>query len=419
MKIEENFYIINAMGQDRAGLIAKLSKVVANANYNIIDIEQSAPHGLFYLIMIIEPTKNATSDPINYFNEQFEELSTGIDLNISIKPFSGGIRKGSKLWMDLIFVGPDRPGLISALSNYMGKNNANIHRLNMISRGEIIACECLLDISSLDILKDEFIIGLSSLGEELGLQIIIESKNVFKKKVNKLLIIDLDENLIQVQGFIKFLSQGIISDSELKIIQKIISAENGQEMKKLSISCLKGMEIDILKQIISSIIIYPGTEEFIRALKLMQYKIALISNSISFFIDLLKEELNLDYAFGNAIEIDNGIITGRFIEKIEINTQKKQKLINWLVTMEKIPEAEVIKFGLDEKEKDSMLAHSADLKIDIGFNYNTLKNLLNHNKCSISQIFSVFIAIGIQDSQLKQLLTNVASSPSNYKTKKL
>ena len=89
--------------------------------------------------------------------------------------------------------------------------------------------------------------------------------------------------------------------------------------------------------------------------------------------------------------------------------------------MEKIPEAEVIKFALDEKEKDSILAHSADLKIDIGFNYNTFKNLLNQSKCSISQIFSVFIAIGIQDSQLKQLLMNVASSPSinNYKTKKL
>jgi len=405
MKTEENFYIINAMGQDRAGLIAILSKVVADANFNIIDIEQSAPHGLFYLIMIIEPTKNAISDPIEYFNEHFKELSAGIDLNISIKPFDGGIRKSLKSWLSLIFVGPDRPGLISALSNYAGKNNANIQRLNMISRGEIIACECLLDISSLTISKDEVITGLSSLGHELGLQIIIESKNVFKKQVNKLLIMDLDENLIQVQGFMQFLSDVDFTESELKKIKKIISVDNNQEMKKLSISCLKGMEIEILKQIISSIIIYPGTEEFIRALKLMQYRIALISNSISFFIDLLKEQLNLEYAFGNAIEIDNGIITGRFIEKIEINSQKKQKLINWLATMEKIPEAEVIKFGLSEKEKDSMLAHSADLKIEIGFNYNTLKNLLNQSKCSISQIISVFIAIGIQNSQLKKVLT--------------
>jgi phosphoserine phosphatase len=405
MKTEENFYIVNAMGQDRAGLIAVISKVVSDANFNIIDIEQSAPHGLFYLIMIIEPTKTAISDPIGYFNKHFEELSTGIDLNISIKPFSGGIRKRSKLWLDLIFVGPDRPGLISAISDYAGKHNANIHRLNMISRGEIIACECLLDISSLDINRDDFNTGLSSLGEELGLQIIIESKNVFKKKVNKLLIVDLDDHLIQIQGFMEFFSDVKDNDTELQIIKNIISADNSQEMKKLSISYLKGMEIEILKQIISSIMIYPGTEEFIRALKLMQYRIALISNSISFFTDFLKEQLNLEYAFGNAIEIDNGIITGKFIEKIEINTQKKQKLINWLATMEKIPEAEVIKFGLGEKEKDSILAHSADLKIDVGFNYNNLQNLLDQRKCSISQIFSVFIAIGIQDSQLKKFLT--------------
>ena len=168
MDTEDRFFLINAMGKDRAGLIAMLTKIVAKANFNIIDIEQSAPHGLFYIIMIIEPTKKAIDNPLMYFSERFEELAAGTDLNISIKPFSGGLRKSSKSWLSFIFVGPDQAGLIATFSDYAGKNNANIHKLQMISRGQIIACESLLDISGIEISREIFIDNLKSLGNDLG-----------------------------------------------------------------------------------------------------------------------------------------------------------------------------------------------------------------------------------------------------------
>ncbi|MHA2049382.1 MAG: ACT domain-containing protein, partial [Promethearchaeota archaeon] len=102
MENEKQYYLINAMGQDRAGLIAMITEVVANGGYNIIDFEQSAPHGLFYMIMIIEPTEKAFSEPVKYFNERFQEISSGTDLIISIKPFQGGIRKGTKSWLSFV-----------------------------------------------------------------------------------------------------------------------------------------------------------------------------------------------------------------------------------------------------------------------------------------------------------------------------
>ena len=43
MDTEDRFFLINAMGKDRAGLIAMLTKIVEKAKFNIIDIEQSAP----------------------------------------------------------------------------------------------------------------------------------------------------------------------------------------------------------------------------------------------------------------------------------------------------------------------------------------------------------------------------------------
>ena len=135
----------------------------------------------------------------------------------------------------------------------------------------------------------------------------------------------------------------------------------------------------------------------------MQYTIALLSNSLSFFTDLLKKRLNLDYAFGNAIEVSDGKITGKYIKILEINPQKKQRLINWLAVMEKIPEVEVVKFGLEKNEKDPILSHSAGLKISIGFDYEEVKKMIQQHKITASQILGLFISIGMIDSQIDKI----------------
>ncbi|MHA1886297.1 MAG: hypothetical protein ACW96S_14675, partial [Promethearchaeota archaeon] len=288
-----------------------------------------------------------------------------------------------------VYVGNDRPGQIARFSKFASGYNANIHKLNMISRGQIIACESLLNISDLNITREEFVKGLRTLGKELELQIIVESEDVFKKKVRKLLILDLEENLIQIQGLTEFLNKIQLSDLDKEIVYELKTKKDYQAIKELGINSLKGMEIKMLNQLISSLKISPGTEEFIRALKLMQYTIALLSNSLSIFTDIIKNRLNLEYAFGNALEVREGKITGKYVKNLEIDPQKKEKLVNWLAVMEKVPEVEVIQFGLDNFE--------------IGFDYERINNMIQQKQITVSQILGLFISIGMMDSQIEKI----------------
>lgn len=402
METEEKYFIIHAMGQDRAGLIAVLSKVISKAGYNIIDIEQSAPHGIFYIIMIIEPTEKSIHDPINYFSERFEELSAGTQLNISISPFKGGLRKESKNWRKVIFVGPDRPGMIATISDFTGKNNVNIHRMNMIARGEIIACEILLDVS--EIIDDipHFNEELKKLTDKIGVQLIVEAENVFEGR-KKLLILDLNENLIVIQNLKDFIKDLPFNQPSKELLQKLKKQSNQKDYKNHFIEYLKDLDIEFLKSIITTVKISPGTEEMIRAFKLMNYKIALISNSLNYFVDILKERLSLDYAFSTTLEIKNGICTGKFVKSLEIDGKKKSNLVNWLATMEKIPDVEIYEYGLDEKEP--MFSHSAGLKISIDFDYKKISELIKNKKIRTEQVLALFILIGLEESQVNNLIS--------------
>lgn len=391
------------MGEDRAGLIAMLSRVISNAGYNIIDIEQSAPHGLFYIIMVIEPTSTAIDEPIKFFNNRFDEIAAGTNLSISIGPFKGGIRKESKNWLRAIFVGPDQPGMISAISDFMGKNNANIHRLNMISRGQIIASEMLIDISGVlpeKIIEGRFNEGLKGLGKTLGVDIIIEEQEIYKKK-RKLLILDLDENMVQVNDLHQFFSSLTILNGEKHRIAEVLSSGNYHEIKKALTPQLEGMNSETLNKLLELVKISPGTEELIRALKLMNYTIALISSSLNQFTELIKDRLNLEYAFGNALHVKNGLLTGNFISALQISQKKKDRLVDWLATMEKVPEAEIYQFGLEEK--DPVLSQTADLKVVVDFDYETVKRTISSDQCTPIQFLAILANIGVSLKQLEDL----------------
>ncbi|MFX1313858.1 MAG: hypothetical protein ACFFHD_14810, partial [Promethearchaeota archaeon] len=76
---------------------------------------------------------------------------------------------------------------------------------------------------------------------------------------------------------------------------------------------------------------------------------------------------------------------------------------NWLASMEKIPEAEVVQFGFDKDEKDTILSHSADLKISISFNYEEVKRIVQQHNITTSQILGLFVSIGMVDSHIDDI----------------
>ena len=57
----------------------------------------------------------------------------------------------------------------------------------------------------------------------------------------------------------------------------------------------------------------------------MGYKIAIISGGFTYFTDLLKEKLELDYAFANSLEIKNQHLTGE-LEGPIIDGQEKARI---------------------------------------------------------------------------------------------
>ena len=73
--------VISVIGEDRVGIIAGISDVLAKANVNILDITQTAIEGLFTMIMVVDIAKSTVSfDELkNQLAQRGQELSVRVD----------------------------------------------------------------------------------------------------------------------------------------------------------------------------------------------------------------------------------------------------------------------------------------------------------------------------------------------------
>ncbi|MEJ1959853.1 MAG: HAD-IB family phosphatase [Nitrosomonadales bacterium] len=76
---------------------------------------------------------------------------------------------------------------------------------------------------------------------------------------------------------------------------------------------LAGLDESALQRVYDErLVLNPGTEAMLAALKQHGIKTLLVSGGFVFFTERLKQRLGLDYAHANTLEIVNGKLTGKF-----------------------------------------------------------------------------------------------------------
>lgn len=124
----------------------------------------------------------------------------------------------------------------------------------------------------------------------------------------KLAIFDMDGTLLKGRTIFIFAEKKGFKDKLLRLIHKSDKEfyERSIEIAKLS----KGLKCEELLEIFRNIPLQENVETVIRELKKRSIKIAIATDSYQFVADDLKDRLGIDYAFGNNLIIENGVVTG-------------------------------------------------------------------------------------------------------------
>lgn len=126
-------YTASFLGRDCPGVVATVSRILGETGCNIVEVTQTILSGEFAAIFVVEVPEGTDAESLR------DRLSAGlaeagVDLSVLVRP---AIRDhwGEGLTCEPFVVtadGPDKPGLIGAMSRVFARHRVNIESLKAI-----------------------------------------------------------------------------------------------------------------------------------------------------------------------------------------------------------------------------------------------------------------------------------------------
>jgi phosphoserine phosphatase len=164
------------------------------------------------------------------------------------------------------------------------------------------------------------------------------------------------------------------------------------------VALLAGLDLHVLQRIAADLPLTDGAETLVRALKRLGYRIAVISGGFSVAAEALKRRLDLDYAYSNTLEVENGKLTGRVTGPI-VNAQRKAELLETVAQAESVLLDQVIAIG--DGANDILMLEKAGL----GIAFRAKQKLREAADTAISAggLDAILYLLGISGRELKQI----------------
>ena len=393
---EEDFYVISVIGEDRVGIVSRVTQFLFKKGFNIIDIEQTVIHSQFTMVILLQPFR--VRFQLSRLRTGLSRLANELRMNITVTPlheFKGLRLAETKKPYVLTILGADRPGVVAAFSHALAKHRCNIDRIKMIARGELLAMEIWIDLRGaiFRLLR----MDLTTVAKKVGMDIIAQPEHLFKRR-KKVVVFDMDSTIVD----------GEIIDEMAKLagVEEKVGALTAKGMGgktdfvqslRTRVSLLKGLRIKSLESIAQTFKLTKGSEELTAALKEMGFKVALISGGFTYFTDILKKRLGFDYAFGNELGTKRGRLTGRIKGRI-IDAKRKAEIMDEICRKEGITRDEVVAVG-DGSNDRIMLANAG---LGIAFNAKEILKKVADGAITRDHMKGVLYCLGISDLDLRK-----------------
>ena len=392
---DKDLYVISVVGQDRVGLVAAVTAQLLREGLNIVDIEQSVIHTQFTMVVLVEPFR--PDFDLEGLRKGLETIARRCEISITLLPlrdFKGLRLAESKRRYVLTILGQDKPGIVAAVSETLCESETNIERIKMIARRDFFAMEMIVDLRKATFVRLRE--RLTAIAEKISMDIVFQPEATYEKR-KKLIVFDMDSTVVDVEIIDELAKQAGV---EKMICELTARSMNGmmdfEDSLRKRVLLLRGLSVEALDIVAKDLRLTKGASDLIAALKEMGFKIAVISGGFTYFTDILRKRLGLDYAFGNELEIRKGTVTGRLKGPI-IDAARKAAIVEEICEHEGITTDEVVAVG--DGSNDRLMVASVGL--GIGFNAKTILKKVADGTVSKDHMKGILYCMGIRDAHIE------------------
>lgn len=377
-------YIVYGIGRDSVGLIGGITAPIAWVGGNIVDMRQDVLHGLFTIYLVVDLKQASAS--LEEFRSLLKTITEETGVRLSMEKYTPVARSAEKANILLTLVGKDKPGIIAAISEKLGTYNINIEVSEMVAREGVFLMDLLCDISRSSVPTENLKGVVREIMTSMDISIMFQTEDVFNKK-KKIVLFDLSQSFMDPDTLREILK---LSGIESRSVGRAAGHEDDLSYMHATAGYLEGLPLNVIDAVADSTQASPGTMELLQTLKIMGYKIGLISTGFTFFLEPVSRKLDIDYAFGFELPVDDDskTLVGDIAPGL-INTPELDAIISNLMETEKVDREDIT--IISDKGRD----YSRTPGIRLDFNMKEILDFLNQHILSKEALTGLLRSFGI------------------------
>jgi phosphoserine phosphatase len=351
---KEEQILISITGQDRPGLTASVTEILADHNAKILDIGQADIHSTLSLGILIRIDESQSGQVMKELLFKANELGVNIGFSpIGDEQYEDWVGRQGKNRYILTVIGRRLSAKqIAAATKIIHQQGLNIDSiLRLTGRQSIMHPErnvraCIeFSLRGTPLNKSQMQAELMQLASEMGIDFSFQKDDMYRRS-RRLICFDMDSTLIQTECIDELAKRAGVGEQVAEITARAMRGEiDFKESFTQRVALLKGLDASVMQDIAEHLPITEGADRLMTVLKRCGYKIAILSGGFTYFGEYLQRRYGIDYVYANELEIgEDGKLTGRFKGEI-VDGHRKAELLKLIAQVEKVNLAQTIAVG--------------------------------------------------------------------------
>lgn len=351
---DKEIILLKVSGQDKLGVTAGLTSILATYGATILDIGQADIHDTLSLGILFEIEKGSNSGPV-LKDLLFKAYELGIKVKftpVTIEDYENWVKAQRKQRYIINVLGEELTAVqLSAVTQILSNNKLNIDSIiRLTGRASVVEKEeyprsCIqLSVTGSLLDKTEMTSSFMDVSRDLNVDISFQEDNMYRRN-RRLVCFDMDSTLIQTEVIDELAELAGVGEEVRAITESAMNGEiDFSESFKKRMALLEGLSEEVLQNVAINLPITKGAHRLMKALKYYGYKTAILSGGFTYFGEYLQKELGIDYVYANQLEIKDGKLTGNYLGEI-VDGQKKAEYLKAIAEKEGIHINQTIAVG--------------------------------------------------------------------------
>jgi phosphoserine phosphatase len=384
--------LVRVVGADSPGITADLMTVLDLVGASVQDLEQVLVRGHLTLAVAI----SHPGDDLGRLEEMLEHFGNQRRLTVSIEavraPGTGNEHLDAVTVLGHALETELSAAELGAIAGGIAAAGGNIDRIVRLARYPVFAYEFLVRHAD----RDELRRLLAEAAGAHRLDVALQPAGL-ERRAKRLVVLDVDSTLIQDE-VIELLAEEAGCAEEVRAItqQAMAGSLDFENALRDRVHRLRGLDEAALERARTRMRLTPGARTFVRTLRRLGYAVGIVSGGFTHFTDHLREELDLDHAAANELEVLDGRLTGEVLGTV-VDRARKAELLSQFAALEGIPLSQTVAVGDGANDLD-MLARAG---LGVAFNAKPLVQQVADTTVNVPFLDAILFVLGVTRDEVE------------------